>query len=92
MLSKLWLCIAIVALASPVSAQQIPPVTISGGLAQALVLHLQNGGTISAGQNLAQQIIDASQEPARVAAEEKTLRDKIATEAKTPGPTPEHKP
>jgi hypothetical protein len=71
------------AFAAPAVAQQQPaPVTISGALAQAVVTHLTVGGTISAGQNLAQQIIDASNAPAKAAADEKALRAKIEAEIK----------
>lgn len=75
------------ALASPAAAQQPPaPVTISGALAQAVVTHLTVGGTFSAGQNLAQQIIDASNAPAKAAADEKALRAKIEAELKAAQP------
>lgn len=77
-------------LASPAVAQQQPPqsFTISGALAQAVVTHLTVGGTISAGQNLAQQIIDASNATAKVAADEKALRAKIEAEIKAAQPVP----
>ena len=84
---------ALCALASSAIAQQQPPVTIPGILMQAVVNHLMVGGTISDGQHLAQQIVEAAQEPARAAAEEKAIRAKIAAEEKptpaapTPAPT-----
>lgn len=82
--SVLALCCAF---AAPAVAQQPPaPVTLSGALAQAVVTHLTVGGTISAGQNLAQQIVDASNAPAKAAADEKTLRAKIEAELKAAQP------
>ena len=78
--------------ATPAFAQQSPAqVTISGALAQAVVTHLTVGGTISAGQNLAQQIIDASNAPAKAAADEKALRAKIEAELKA-APAPVETP
>ena len=79
--------------AAPAIAQQQPPqsFTISGALAQAVVTHLTVGGTISAGQNLAQQIVDASNAPAKAAADEKALRAKIEAELKA-APAPVETP
>ena len=77
------------ALISPIIAQQLqPPVTLPNALMQAVVNHLMNGGTISDGQHLAQQIVDESQAPARAAADEKALRSKIEAELKAAQPTP----
>ena len=72
------------------AAQQQAPqsVTIPGPLMQAVVNHLMVGGTISDGQHLAQQIVEASQEPAKAAAAEKDLRAKIEAEMKAPKPAP----
>jgi hypothetical protein len=76
------------ALATSAFAQQPPPVTIPGTLMQAVVNHLMVGGTISDGQHLAQQVVEAAQAPARAEAEEKAIRAKIAAEAKPTTPTP----